>query len=92
MLSELKSLHDEAAKLLNLYEKYKDSNDLQMRRKVHIRLDKFLMEHRDTVAQLVVDGLQREIKQLSDPAPRATYKNAMVEATERKRREDTCQQ
>lgn len=71
MMSELTRLHDEAARLLNLYEKYKDSDDLQMRRKVHIRFDRFLMEHRDAVAILVVEGLHREIELLkaAPPAP-----------------------
>ena len=83
MLSELKSLHDEAAKLLSLYEKYKDCDDLQMRCKVHVRLDRFLMEHRDAAAILVVEGLRREIALLK-AAPPAPTKGVLVEANERR--------
>lgn len=64
MMSKLTRLHDEALRLLTVYEEYKDSNDAFMRRKAHIDLDRFLMEHREVAALLFVQGLRFEINDL----------------------------
>lgn len=61
MMSELTRLRDEAVRLLTIYEEHKDSTDEFMRRKAHVDLDRFLMEHRETAALLMVEGLKREI-------------------------------
>lgn len=58
MLSELTRLKDEATRLLALYELYKDSDNEHMRRKVHVDIDKFLMQNRETAMVLAVQGLQ----------------------------------
>lgn len=63
MLSELTRLKDDATRLLTLYELYKDSDYDYMRRKVHLDLDKFLMENRETAILLTVQGLQEAYNQ-----------------------------
>lgn len=67
-MSELTRLKDEATRLLTVYEEYKDSPDEWRRRKAHIDLDRFLMQHRDTAILLFVSGLQTEIDALVDTA------------------------
>ncbi len=70
MMSELTRLHDEALRLLTVYDEYRNSNDDYMRRKAHVDLDRFLMEHREVAALLVVQGLRHEIDNLlPKPAP-----------------------
>lgn len=66
MVTELMKLRDEAERLLELYTMHKDSDDEVMRRRVHIDLDKFLMQHREEAALLMVDGLNTEIKVMVD--------------------------
>lgn len=69
-MSELTRLHDEAVRLLTVYDEHKHSADEALRRKVHIDLDHFLMCHREVAAILFVEGLQREIdalKKKSEP-------------------------
>lgn len=61
MMSELTRLHDEAVRLLTVYDEHKNSTDENMRRKAHLDLDYFLMRHREVAAILLVEGLQREI-------------------------------
>lgn len=61
MMSELTRLHDEAVRLLTVYDEHKNSADESMRRKAHLDLDYFLMRHREVAAILLVEGLQREI-------------------------------
>ena len=58
MMSELTRLKDEATRLLTLYTEYKDCNDATLRRKACVDLDRFLMEHREIAAVLMVQGLQ----------------------------------
>ncbi len=65
MMSEMTRLHGEALRLLTVFEEYKNSPDEYMRRKAHIDLDRFLMEHREVAAILMVGGLQDEIKDLA---------------------------
>lgn len=57
-MSELTRLIDEATRLLTLYEEHKDSQIEWKRRKAHVDLDRFLMEHREVAAILMVQGLQ----------------------------------
>lgn len=64
MMSELTRLKDEASRLLTVYEEYKNCNNEYMRRKVHIDLDRFLMEHREIAAVLMVQGLQDAFDQI----------------------------
>lgn len=64
MMSELTRLHSEAERLLTVYFEHKDCNDEALRRKVHIDLDMFLMQHRETAMILMTEGLQLEIDNL----------------------------
>ena len=64
MLSELTRLKDEATRLLTIYEEYKNCNDEYMRRKAHVDLDRFLMQHREIAAVLMVQGLQDAFDQI----------------------------
>lgn len=66
MVKELSRLRDEAERLLELYTEHKDSGHQDLRRKVHIDLDRFLMEHREEAILLIVDGLNEEIKKMVD--------------------------
>lgn len=66
MVTELTKLRDEAARLLELYELHKDSEDEVMRRRVHLDLDKFLMQHREEATILMVDSLNTEIRIMTD--------------------------
>lgn len=63
MLSELTRLKDEATRLLTVYEMYKDSEYDYMRRKAHLDIDRFLMENRETVLILTIQGLQDAFEQ-----------------------------
>lgn len=77
MMSELTRLHDEALRLLTVYDEYRNSNDDYMRRKAHVDLDRFLMEHREVAMLLVVQGLRHEIDNLlpkSTPVKRPWYR------------------
>lgn len=79
MMSELTRLHDEALRLLTVYDEHKESGDEFMRRKAHVDLDRFLMEHREVSALLFVQGLRHEIDNLhvestSKPIKRPWYR------------------
>lgn len=63
-MSELTRLHDEAVRLLTVYDEHRNSADENMKRKAHLDLDYFLMRHRDVAMILFVEGLQREIDDL----------------------------
>jgi hypothetical protein len=65
MMSELTRLYDEALRLLTVYDEHKNSTDEHMRLKAHVDLDRFLMEHREVAAILVVSGLKAEIEALA---------------------------
>ena len=65
MMSALTRLRDEAQRLLTTYEEHKDSPDESLRRKVHVDMDRFLMEHREIAMLLVVEGLQERINHLT---------------------------
>lgn len=61
MIRAFIKLHMEALRLLTIYEKHKNSEDQDMRRKVHVSLDRFLMENRETAILLMEQGLKAEI-------------------------------
>lgn len=65
MMSKLTQLHDEATRLLTIYEEHKDNPDEFLCRGAHIQLDRFLMENRETAIILIVKGLQAEIDALT---------------------------
>lgn len=60
-MSALTRKRDEARRLLELYTAYKDSKDDWRRRKVHIDLDRFLMENRETAIMCIERVLSDEI-------------------------------
>lgn len=76
MMSKLTRLHDEATRLLTVYEEHRDNEDLSMRRKAHVDLDRFLMENREITAILLVQGLQDSIDKLRAEAEAAKAKEA----------------
>lgn len=63
-MSELTRLRDEAERLLETYTEHRYSEDDTLRRKVHLDLDRFLMDHREEAILLMVDGLNDEITRL----------------------------
>lgn len=63
-MSELTRLRDEAARLLTTYTEYKDCNDLVVKTRVHVELDRFLMANRETAVILMLEGLDAEIERL----------------------------
>lgn len=70
MKRKLVRLLNEAEHLLGVYEIHKDSQDETIRRKVHMDLDRFLMENREVAALLMVSGLKAELAEYK--APKAT--------------------
>lgn len=66
MMSELTRLRDEAARLSETYRMYKDSEDPAFRRRAHLELDKFLMEHRETAIICMEQMLTQEIEGLKE--------------------------
>ena len=64
MMSALTRKHDEVKRLLELYQLYKDSDQDWRRRKVHIDLDRFLMENRETAILCMEQVLAEEIQAL----------------------------
>lgn len=72
-MSELTRLRDEAERILTNYTEHKDSEDTTMRRRAHLQADRFLMEHREAVMLLTVQGLNAEVNRLIEekrPAPK----------------------
>lgn len=66
MLTELMKLRDEAERLLEIYTVHSDSEDPILRRRAHLDLDKFLMEHREEVTLLMLEALNNEINIMID--------------------------
>lgn len=64
MMSELTRLRDEAARLLTTYAEYKGCDDLVVKTRVHVELDRFLMANRETAAILMLEGLDAELERL----------------------------
>lgn len=62
MMSELTRLLDESTRLLTTYAEHRECDDPALRRKVHIDMDRFLMEHRATAMALMIQGLDAEIE------------------------------
>lgn len=65
-MSELTRLRDEAERLLTTYAEYRDCDDLVVKTRVHVELDRFLMANRETAALLMLEGLNAEIDRLRD--------------------------
>lgn len=63
-MSELTRLRDEAERLLTTYAEYRDCDDLVVKTRVHVELDRFLMNNRETAAILMLEGLNAEIERL----------------------------
>lgn len=63
-MSKLVQMQEEATRLLTTYTEYKDCNDAQIRRRVHVSLDRFLMINREAAAALLVKGLSEEIERI----------------------------
>lgn len=80
MMSKLTRLHDEATRLLTVYEEHRESTDQDMRRKAHIDLDRFLMENREIATILLVQGLQDSIDKLRAEAEAAKAREALAAA------------
>ena len=66
MVKELMKLRDEAERTLETYTEFKYNDDANLRRKAHLDLDRFLMEHREEAILLMLDGLNTEIKIMTD--------------------------
>ena len=64
MMSVLTRKHEEAKRLLETYTLHKDSPDIEMRRKVHLDLDRFLMENRETAIVCVERVIAAELEDL----------------------------
>lgn len=62
-MSALTRKRDEARRLLELYEIYRDSPDDWRRRKAHVDLDRFLMENRETAIMCIERVLSDELDQ-----------------------------
>lgn len=69
MMSELTRLRDEADRLLTTYFEYRHCDDHLIRTRVHVDLDRFLMQNRETAMILLVVGLENEIQQLVSENP-----------------------
>lgn len=65
-MSELTRLRDEAARLSETYKMFKDSEDPAFRRRAHVELDKFLMQHRETAIICMEQMLTAEIESLKE--------------------------
>lgn len=64
MMSELTRKRDEVAGLYERYMLYRDCDEDFRRRKVHIDLDKFLMENRELAIMCIDQVLNEEIEAL----------------------------
>lgn len=64
MMSALTKKHEEVKRLLELYTIYKDSPDDWRKRKVHVDLDRFLMDNREAAILCMERVLSEEIQAL----------------------------
>ncbi len=64
MMSALTRKHEEAKRLLECYTLHKNSPDDELRRKVHLDLDRFLMENRETAIVCVERVIASELDAL----------------------------
>lgn len=80
MRRKLAKLNNEAARLLAAYEEHKNSDDYRLKRKVHIDIDRFLMENREAAMLLVVNGLTQELNNYKEPTKAPWYRRLMPHA------------
>ena len=64
MMSKLTRKHEEAKRLLETYTLHKNSPDEEVRRKVHLDLDRFLMQNRETAIVCIERIIASEIDTL----------------------------
>lgn len=77
MMSKLTNAHDEADRLLQCFLLHKDSEDQEMRRKVYLDLDRYLMQNRELAITCIEQVLAGEIKQLRAEARKAKKKGVL---------------
>ena len=78
MMSALTRKLDEVRRLQELHQLYKDSDDILLRRKSHIDLDKFLMENRETAIMCMERVLSDEIQALVEANKQPRTKRAWL--------------
>lgn len=78
MMSALTKKHEEAKRLLECFVLHKDSPDIEMRRKVHLDLDRFLMENRETAIVCIERVIAAELKDLLSEKRKETRKQARL--------------
>ena len=78
MMSALTRKHEEAKRLLECFILHKDSPDIEMRRKVHLDLDRFLMENRETAIVCIERVIAAELKDLLAEKRKETKKQARL--------------
>lgn len=81
MMSLMTRKLDEAKRLLELYTIYKDSDDAWRRRKVHVDLDRFLMENREMAIMCIEQVLQTELDALVAESKTKTKKQKVATRT-----------
>lgn len=78
MMSALTRKHEEAKRLLETYTLHKDSPDMEVRRKVHLDLDRFLMENRETAIVCIERVIAAELSALLAEKREQTKKQARL--------------
>ena len=78
MMSALTRKHEEAKRLLETFVLHKDSPDEEVRRKVHLDLDRFLMENRETAIVCVERVIASELSTLLAEKRKQTKKQARL--------------
>ena len=78
MMSALTKKHEEAKRLLETYILHKNSPDEEVRRKVHLDLDRFLMENRETAIVCIERVIDAELKDLLAEKRAETRKQAKL--------------
>jgi hypothetical protein len=77
-MSALTRKHEEAKRLLETYTLHKDNPDIEVRRKVHLDLDRFLMENRETAIVCVERVIAAELKDLLAEKRKETKRQARL--------------
>lgn len=78
MMSALTKKHEEARRLLECYTLHKDNPDIEVRRKVHLDLDRFLMENRETAIVCVERVIASELSILLAEKRKETKRQARL--------------
>lgn len=78
MMSVLTKKHEEAKRLLETYTLHKDNPDIEVRRKVHLDLDRFLMENRETAIVCIERVIAAELKDLLAEKRKETKRQARL--------------